>query len=570
MKKFQKAWALLIAAFMTVSLIQLPAFADDEEVPETPDTTIVASDVDAADDEIPADIPEVAEEPAAAPEVAAEPKAEDNAEPEPAPEIFEQVFEVDDVVSTKPEKEITLMSALPNAVSTPVTGEDLTVTLNGNGDLTGTEQTMNTAIKLTTNDTDAGEFAYWKVDFKITTNNDIKAGDAILIGSYGNYGNIGFETNALPAGTYYVMEGLLGNAINYQEVVNDIKEFTCGIVNKSLPAGTVVSVQLVVRDTYGSEYDIGDAVNYTAPGLPSAIVEEVTGDDLIVTLTGTGNTMTGTYTMNKGVKFSTNYTDDAVKALDLATFGDWICDFQITTKSPDGNGLSGDDVALVGNYGDFGNIGFKASALGATTVADDTYDLLKTIDLDAKLTYREVVELVRDFTCGVIDMNGALPIGTKISVQLVMYEDRDRTIVHPIGLPVVYEKKAEELSLDIAKDAFIGNDGLGYIRFTSTMHGNTRNGMPAAIVKFGTWIIRDDYFLGAFVSDTENNTLKLEDSAEGVIFDRSKFNADLLEIPNTQFDTAFYGISFVATENGPVWSDIADVVINRDKNETSK
>lgn len=207
-------------------------------------------------------------------------------------------------------------------------------------------------------------------------------------------------------------------------------------------------------------------------GLPSAVVTELTGADLNASdvnailpdfsidaeeLTGLTETA---YTMNKAVMFSTNYERDAKGELtkagkaaqdaDLEKYGDWICDFRININTPD-DAIKGDEIILIGNYGGWGNIGFVTSKLaemaGVSEVRDGDYYLMQVMaeamnkPRMANETYKEVAEGVINFKCGIVDND--LPMESVVTVQLVMYEDRDRTKVHEIGAPVIYEKHAK-------------------------------------------------------------------------------------------------------------------------------
>lgn len=200
--------------------------------------------------------------------------------------------------------------------------------------------------------------------------------------------------------------------------------------------------------------------------LPSAVVTELTGADLnandvnaiLADFSINAEELTGLteteYTMNKAVVFSTNYPNtnegNELKKDDLKNYGDWICDFRINIDTPD-NAIKGDEIILIGNYGGWGNIGFVTSKLaemaGVSEVQDGDYYLMQVMAAAmgkpnmANETYREVAEGVINFKCGIVDND--LPMESKVTVQLVMYEDRERTIVHEIGDPVIYYKHAD-------------------------------------------------------------------------------------------------------------------------------
>ena len=241
--------------------------------------------------------------------------------------------------------------------------------------------------------------------------------------------------------------------------------------------------------------------------LPSATVTEVTGADLTVTLTdgsAFGALPGGTYKMAKAVTFSTNYTDDALKASDLEYFGDWLCDFKITLSTLRHTGIDGDSIILVGNYAPYGSIGFHASDFAAT-FADGSYDILATTGLDYKLTYSEVVNSVGTFTCGIVDVDNKIPADTKISVQLVMYEDRAKTIVHNIGEPVVYSKatkglphikisevKGNDLTVDLEDGSAFGGLNGGTVKMDEAIKLDAiytnEDDKARELAKYGNWL----------------------------------------------------------------------------------
>lgn len=127
-----------------------------------------------------------------------------------------------------------------------------------------------------------------------------------------------------------------------------------------------------------------------------------------------------------------DYYDADVQA-DLAVYKNWRCDFKFNINMD----LPGDSLILYGDYGSFNDIAFKASFFGNTFAKGDYY-LIQGTGLDSNLTYNDIVESVKKFTCGIADVS--LPIGAKITVTLVMFDDEDQE--HQIGEPIIYEKNA--------------------------------------------------------------------------------------------------------------------------------
>lgn len=108
------------------------------------------------------------------------------------------------------------------------------------------------------------------------------------------------------------------------------------------------------------------------------------------------------------------YVFDAAQfqgAFPVEEYKDWTCDFFVSTDKPLNNGL-----VLVGNYGDYGWLGFHAPA------SDEPYaptGLLGSVSSGgvSNWTYEGICNEVQVFSCGLIDDLG-LNAGTQVTVQL--------------------------------------------------------------------------------------------------------------------------------------------------------
>ena len=79
----------------------------------------------------------------------------------------------------------------------------------------------------------------WFCDYYVSVNKDIKAGDVVLGGNYGNYGWVGFENpvdikanTAIPLLGYFVAENGAEprrDVITYEDIVIFVDEFLCGV-----------------------------------------------------------------------------------------------------------------------------------------------------------------------------------------------------------------------------------------------------------------------------------------------------------------------------------------------------
>ena len=107
-----------------------------------------------------------------------------------------------------------------------------------------------------------------------------------------------------------------------------------------------------------------DLKSITTEAPLAAVVEELKGDDLNVTLStvwgDNGAMVGGTYTLNKAARFSTTYKRDAQGNIaeedkekaeaELAQYKNWICDYRMTVDSYGRGSINGDEVYLYGSY----------------------------------------------------------------------------------------------------------------------------------------------------------------------------------------------------------------------------
>ena len=276
--------------------------------------------------------------------------------------------------------------------------------------------------------------------------------------------------------------------------------------------------------------------------LPTADVCPLEGEDLNIQLAdmsgygylGEQALPAGEYTMTSGAVFKTSYKegiDDERKQAELAKYGEWVCDYRVQIDTPDKAGINGDSLQLVGEYCFFGNVlttGFSAGIVADSEtgiIPDGSYELLKLSGLDGALTYKEVVNNVKEFKCGLINVDDSLPIGTKITVSLVMYDttktyrDREGKNSYIIGEPILYEVKREvvapedDLTVVIEEGETIG-----------TVPEAVVEGIAPAVKREARQQIADGYL--------ENNT----DITTGVVYIEIKIKVDAVEnaVPETE------------------------------------
>ncbi len=114
------------------------------------------------------------------------------------------------------------------------------------------------------------------------------------------------------------------------------------------------------------------------------------------------------------------YTFTALHNLDeakLSDYSEWYCDFYVVLDRD----LGENELFLGGNYGSFGWVGFHNGDV--TLEANTELGLLESVTSNP-WTYSMVVESVREFTCGVGDVNDALSGATfKVMLRLTNPEN---------------------------------------------------------------------------------------------------------------------------------------------------
>ena len=249
---------------------------------------------------------------------------------------------------------------------------------------------------------------------------------------------------------------------------------------------------------------------------PNATVTELTGSDLSRTLDGF-DPLTGlNVTMSKAVRFLATEAQNE-------EYGDYYCDFELTLTTPNQEPVDGSQFLLVGEYESMGCFGLPVSG----EVPNGTYKILEWA-FGNPITYNDVLAMQR-FDCGIVDID--LPVGTQVDIQLMMYPPDKYGVPDAaiqIGDTITYAP------ISIAKiDAYVGNDGLGNLRFVTNVNYNENH----TVEYYGTW------FLPENLLNTDKPKVQLETT--GQIASGSNFKADLVGIPASQLARQITGVSYV-------------------------
>lgn len=245
-------------------------------------------------------------------------------------------------------------------------------------------------------------------------------------------------------------------------------------------------------DSFDKDYD----KNATYTDVPTTPMTGVAVD--VYDFAGTGKqpeTMTLDFTC---------YTFDAAEfqsAYPVELYKNWICDYYVSTDKPLKDGL-----VLVGNYGNYGWLGFYAPE---STEAYPPTPLLGTVTQNMNAwNYQTICKDVQIFKCGLVDTMG-LNVGTNVTVELCMLNPEnheDRRTVCSITVTLTQEvNTADELA------AALENGGL--ITLTGDIELNDK---PVTIAK-GTEVTLDlngHTLSGVSTSTTTSNLIKVNADSE--------------------------------------------------------
>ena len=182
--------------------------------------------------------------------------------------------------------------------------------------------------------------------------------------------------------------------------------------------------------------------------IPQTTVEHITveGEDMLL---ATGGQIT--LTLAGACSFT---SQDTAETIDANPYANWKADFVVSMDRVAQEGLY-----LAGNYGIYGWIALPVAA-GVTYTE---VPVLKTT-LDAEMTYREIVEQVGSFSCGVADI-AAKNMGATITVELRLTNPEDPSQFQTISktelvIPVIEITYAEYLDLS-AEDKMAYQEAFG-------------------------------------------------------------------------------------------------------------
>ena len=237
------------------------------------------------------------------------------------------------------------------------------------------------------------------------------AGEMILIGTSLTY-NAMFTNNGtikLDANSCLTAPSIVGNG----KIIIDLAGFTGTktIINANME-GFTGTIEIINNDraTFKST-ETGVVVTVAIPEVPSATTNPVV--------------------LRPELVYGLSFSADSITPEQLEYFGDYFADFVITFNQNVTLGAGG-DVYLTGEYGDYGwiSVPFEPITIKAgesIRIMEYAAELFDKEEL--QITYKDVVELVKNFNCGVYvspEFAAANP-GFEVSINLNMYDPADET-----------------------------------------------------------------------------------------------------------------------------------------------
>ena len=297
----------------------------------------------------------------------------------------------------------------------------------------------------------------WKADFVFVTNKDAVFNangekDGYLLGQYDEFGpefvKIPATDLAVTADSSVSIMDAAGFNVTYRDVVETVKDFDCG-VNFSYDYlkendGLEVSLALVlVNPENGNTYTLAEKDFEFS--LPTATVTELDAAAI----------------QDVDLTFALNFKADPSTESQLAMFGDWYADYEITLNKTATFHLDGTkDGYLAGQYDSWSPAWVQVPKMAITLTPGTPLKIMETAAKTygkpgLKYTYQEVYDRVKDFDCGIFFSPEFLVANPDLEVTLAlkMYNPNHEEESYVIG--EVYTFTPETIP---SIDKFVGKD----------------------------------------------------------------------------------------------------------------
>ncbi len=266
-------------------------------------------------------------------------------------------------------------------------------------------------------------YGNWCADYRVTFSDNLDAKSFGLYGKYGDYNvAIKFPTNTGTDPIYLLEWAGLDNHLTYNEILDHVDPFTCGVFNLSDDnIGRTINVELVIWDP--ANPDVKHTVNETSytfkgkstiiPPLPAATVtdlEPITNKDVFAFNDIFGDPVTRVASIDSVYRFEADDPSDETEAY----YRGWNCDYVVQFSSD----LAAESFGLYGAYGSYDKAFLFPTGTGTAPIP-----LLATAGLSG-VTYGDLLESVNPFTCGVFNLSGE-NVGETMNVKLVLSNPED-------------------------------------------------------------------------------------------------------------------------------------------------
>lgn len=296
-------------------------------------------------------------------------------------------------------------------------------------------------------DAQQSEYGKWHADFVVSFDKAVASGTVLLAGQYDTFSTewLAFtnEGVALAAGEQIRLLDSVGIAMNYEELCDLVKRFSCGAANLAAEnVGTTMTVELRIYETKEPSASNGNSTNvetgksivigkYSYKFEETADLESefvkleygrlVDQEMTIIDMANNNNLLTATYSLDT-YSFVAKQTATEVET---SPYKDWLCDFFVSVDRPVNAGL-----ALVGQYDSFSPDWY--GALAPANANGETYENIGLLGLFSSggvsnWTYEDIVKNVNTFNCGIIDTQGNNS-GAVVTVVLRMTNPEDATV----------------------------------------------------------------------------------------------------------------------------------------------
>ncbi|MBE7019043.1 MAG: hypothetical protein E7413_04110, partial [Ruminococcaceae bacterium] len=342
--------------------------------------------------------------------------------------------------------------------------------------------------------TEAQLLAYgnWYADFELKVNKDVTfnldgTADGYLAGQYDSWSpawvQVPKKDVTLAANTpLKIMEtgaqtyGKPGLKYTCQEVFDRVKDFDCGVffTQEFLEANPDLHVTLELRMynplNEAESYLIGETYEFTCT-LPTTTVTVLNAEEL-------------------GLDYALNFSANEVTDGQLSAYADWKADYVLTVNKDltlNANGTK--DAYLAGQYDEFGPEFVKMPATETAIAANEAVSVLGLYG--ANITFRDVVETVKDFDCGIKFSDSFLAANPDVEakLELRLYHPSNNGAYYVIGESYTFKQQqniTEEAQVltygNVTAEVPAGvllNKGVTELTLTTTALENSESGVEA-------------------------------------------------------------------------------------------